>query len=213
MSGMELPKAESLLDDAFAPDDSGARQTAAEAELVAAACRGDERALEALYRSHHDTIYRYVWLRVGEQAAAEDVTAQVFLAMVDGLPRYRHKDRPFLAWLYGIARNQVAAFYRESSRRNGGCPDAAVGAARQEEPVAPFVPEADLEQREKRKRLDLALRALPEPQREVVLLRSLLDLSVTQTAELTGKSEGAVKQLHRRALASLRDRLGPLLSD
>ncbi|HZJ02311.1 MAG TPA: sigma-70 family RNA polymerase sigma factor [Thermoleophilia bacterium] len=184
-----------------------------EGELVRAAQRGDEAALESLYRAHYDQVYRYLLFRTGNPTVAEDIACQVFLAVVRGLSRYRHGDKPFLAWLYGIARNQLAQFYRESARRpqNGAYYAPLNGEA---EPVdEDGGPAEDLERREQRERLSLALAGLPDPQREVVLLRSLLDLSIVETAELVGKSEGAVKQLHRRGLSSLRTRLEALLPD
>jgi RNA polymerase sigma-70 factor, ECF subfamily len=208
---VECSKAEDLGRRRFFAD-SASGTVAGEAELVAAAQRGEERALEALYRSHYERIYRYVLFRVGDRAAAEDVTAQVFLAMVRGVSQYEHRDRPFLAWLYGISRKQVAVHFREASRRNGDCHD--TGGAEAESDGAHgdvWGPEHDYERREQNAKLALALRALPEAQREIVLLRSLLDLSIEQTAQITGKSRGAVKQLHRRALDSLRVRLAHLL--
>jgi hypothetical protein len=87
-----------------------------ERRLVEAACRGEESAIEALYRTHYDTIYRYVILRVGSPSAAEDVTSQVFLGMVRGLGRYRDEGKPFVAWLYGIAQKQIAFFQRSQGR-------------------------------------------------------------------------------------------------
>ena len=56
-----------------------------ERRLVESACRGENSAIEALYRTHFDTIYRYVLLRLGAPSAAEDVTSQVFLGMLRGL--------------------------------------------------------------------------------------------------------------------------------
>ena len=60
-----------------------------EHRLVEAASRGENSAIEALYRTHFDAIYRYVFLRLGSPSAAEDVTSLVFLGMVRGLGRYR----------------------------------------------------------------------------------------------------------------------------
>ena len=87
-----------------------------EQRLVEAACRGEESAIEALYRTHYDAIYRYVLLRLGSPSAAEDVTSQVFLGMVRGLGRYSDEGKPFVAWLYGIAQKQIAFFLRGQSR-------------------------------------------------------------------------------------------------
>ncbi|GAB4253102.1 MAG: hypothetical protein Kow00122_10950 [Thermoleophilia bacterium] len=173
---------------------------AQEERLVEAARRGDERAVEALYRAYHDTIYRYALYRAGSAVAAEDITSQVFLGMVRGLPRFRWRGRPFLAWLYAIAQKQVAHHHRTSARDRGVVDLESVG-----DPPDPEDPHESVVDRERRRQLVRALRMLPETQREVVLLRYVLSLSLAETAAAVDKSEGAVKQLLQRGLATLRD--------
>jgi RNA polymerase sigma-70 factor (ECF subfamily) len=175
-----------------------------EQRLVEAACRGESSAVEALYRGHYDTIYRYVLLRLGSPSAAEDVTSQVFLGMVRGLGRYRNDGKPFVAWLYGIAQRQIAFFYRGQSRVPPNVDlDAALELAAQS-----AGPHATAEQRELRADLARALAQVSEGQREVLMLRYLLSLSVAETAAVVGRTEGAVKQLQLRGLAALKAVLG-----
>ncbi len=175
-----------------------------EHRLVEAACRGENSAIEALYRTHYDTIFRYVLFRLGSPPAAEDVTSQVFLGMVKGLGRYRDEGKPFVAWLYGIAQKQVAFFQRGQSRApNPVDLDAAAELAAQS-----AGPDATAEQRELRAGIARALSKVPEGQREVLMLRYVLALSVAETAAVVGRTEGAVKQLQLRGLATLRDVLG-----
>lgn len=192
--------AEDLVPDAEITD----RERRREQRLVEAACRGEESAIEALYRAHFDTIYRYVFLRLGSPTAAEDVTSQVFLGMVKGLRRYQDQGKPFVAWLYGIAQKQVAFFQRGQGRApNPVDLDAAT------ELVAESAgPDATAEQREARVAIARALSKVPDGQREVIMLRYILALSVADTAAVVGRSEGAVKQLQLRGLATLRDILG-----
>jgi RNA polymerase sigma-70 factor (ECF subfamily) len=175
-----------------------------ERRLVEAACRGEESAIEALYRTHFDTIYRYVMIRLGSPSAAEDVVSQVFLGMVRGLGRYRDEGKPFVAWLYGIAQKQIAFFQRSQSRSpNPVDLDAAA------ELVADGAgPHATAEQRELRTAVAGALGKVPEGQREVIMLRYVLSLSLAETAAVVGRTEGAVKQLQLRGLATLKSILG-----
>jgi len=180
------------------------RERNREKRLVQAACRGEESAIEALYRTHFDTIYRYVFLRVGSPTAAEDVTSQVFLGMLRGLGRYRDEGKPFVAWLYGMARKQVAFYPRTQSRAPG-----AGGLETAEQLVAQGAgPHASAEERERRLAVAQALGKLPEGQREVIMLRYILSLSIAETAAVVDRTEGAVKQLQLRALATLKDLLG-----
>ena len=173
---------------------------ARERALVESAKAGDEAAFGALYRTYYDLIYRYVLFRVGTPTAAEDVTSGVFLAMVRNLRRFEWQGRPFLAWLYAIAQKQVA-FYRRSAAR---APSQVELDAAAEVIGDTAGPHATAMERERRLRLAQALDQLPETQREVVLLRYVLSLSLAETAAATERSEGAVKQLQLRGLVALR---------
>src|ERR1051326_9036682 len=72
----------------------------------------DPREFGALYDRHFQQIYRFVYSRVREQTAAEDVTSEVFIKALKAMPRYQDTGRPFAAWLYQIAVNAIAARYR-----------------------------------------------------------------------------------------------------
>lgn len=170
-----------------------------ERRLVEHARQGDESAVEALYRQHYDRVYRYVFYRLGSPTVAEDVASQVFLAMVRGLPRFEWQGRPFVAWLYAIAQKQVAYHLRRHSRADSVDLNEALHL------VADTAgPETGAEEREQRVALAQALRQLPDTQREVIILRYVLSLSLAETAAALERSEGAIKQLQLRALAGLR---------
>src|SRR4030042_3112361 len=81
-----------------------------EAALIKAACT-DPTAFNQLYLSYIHPIYRYIFSKVGEARETEDLTTQVFLEALEGLPRYRHNGH-FAAWLFSIARHKVADHYR-----------------------------------------------------------------------------------------------------
>src|SRR5256885_5625921 len=82
-----------------------------ERELVERAKR-DPRQFGALYDRHFQQIYRFIYSRVREQTAAEDVTSEVFMKALKAMPRYQDTGRPFAAWLYQIAVNAIADRYR-----------------------------------------------------------------------------------------------------
>ena len=82
-----------------------------ERDLVERAQR-DSRQFGALYDRHFQQIYRFVYSRVREQTAAEDVTSEVFMKALKAMPRYQDTGRPFAAWLYQIAVNAIADRYR-----------------------------------------------------------------------------------------------------
>ena len=78
--------------------------------LIERAQQGDPEAVAGLYRQHVQAIARYIAYRVPEAQVVEDLTAEVFLRMVEGLPGYRWTGAPFEAWLYRIAAARVADY-------------------------------------------------------------------------------------------------------
>ena len=80
--------------------------------LVKQAQRGDRQAVAALYAAYRAHVYRYITYRVGDPALAEDLTGDVFVAMVKHIGKYESRGRPFLAWLYAIAGNTCKMYYR-----------------------------------------------------------------------------------------------------
>ncbi len=111
------------------------------------------------------------------------LTSQVFLGMVKGLGRYRDEGKPFVAWLYGIAQKQIAFFQRGQSRSPSPVDlDAAAELAAQSSG-----PDATAEQRELRAGIARALGKVPEGQREVIMLRYILSLSLAETAAVQAR--------------------------
>jgi len=170
---------------------------------VRRACRGEVSAIEALYRTYYEPVFRYIFFRLRSTVAAEDVTTRVFLGMCQGLSRYHDEGKPFVAWLYGIAKKQVA--YHQKGQRRAALP---VQLESGQELIAETVgPHATLEGRERRLAIAEALHFIPARQRDTIILRYILSLSLAETAAALGRSEGAVKQLQLRGLSSLRNSL------
>ena len=170
---------------------------------VAAAMRGDRKALEVLLRVVRPLAIRYCRARIGRQersfASADDAAQEVCLAVLKSLPSYRDQGRPFLAFVYGIASHKVIDAHRAATRNRA-------------EPVAD-VPDAievadGPEQRALRVELTgemgRILDQLPDKQREILLLRVVVGLSAEETAEAVGSTPGAVRVAQHRALARLR---------
>ena len=79
--------------------------------------RTDKAAFAALFRRYHDEIYRYCARRLPHQAAAEDVTSQVFFKMVKNFKTFMGDEKAFRCWLYRIACNEINSFFRQSGRQ------------------------------------------------------------------------------------------------
>jgi RNA polymerase sigma-70 factor (ECF subfamily) len=167
-----------------------------EESLVRRAQRNDQEAFAQLYEEYFDRIYRYITLKIGDAVEAEDLTQQVFLNSLRSISSFRWKGRPFSAWLYRIAHNQVVDHLRKKRRRD--LPLEAALASGSEDP-----------QRDAERRLDIeqvlaAAQKLTDAQREVISLRFSSELSIAQVAEVMGKSQGAVKALQHSGIIALR---------
>jgi RNA polymerase sigma-70 factor (ECF subfamily) len=164
--------------------------------LVERAQNGDGKAVGELYRRHVDTIYRYIYARTQDEVVAEDLTAQVFLKALEGLPTYQYVGKPFLSWLYSIAYARVVDHYREQGRRQEV---GLVETLPADDPPPSQRVEAEAESDAA---IDL-LAQLTDDQQDVLILRFIGELSLAEVAETLGKTVGAIKALQHRALASL----------
>jgi RNA polymerase sigma-70 factor (ECF subfamily) len=165
--------------------------TADEHALVEAARSNPTRFLD-LYDRHFHRIYAYVARRVRDRAEAEDVTAEVFHRALAGLPKFEWRGVPFSAWLFRIASHELADRRRAASRISEADPPESASNAELERQIALFE----------------LVGQLADDQRRVIELRFGEGRSIQETAAAIGKTEGAVKQLQRRALANLRDAIG-----
>jgi RNA polymerase sigma-70 factor (ECF subfamily) len=167
-----------------------------ERALVERGRAGDREALARLYLLHAERIETYLAGSVGNRHDAEDLTSQTFSRMLERIDRYEDRALPFSAWLVRIARNAAVDHFRSASRERLEAGRLELGEA------APSAEEAALRRLEDRRVAELA-RRLSEDQRRVVALRFLLGRSNAEAAVALGKTEGAVKALQHRALASL----------
>jgi RNA polymerase sigma-70 factor (ECF subfamily) len=175
---------------------------ATEEELLAAAMQYNDAALGELYDRYEARIYSYVFRRTGDQALAEDMTAQVFLKMLESIRDRKAWHSSFSGWLYRIAHNLVIDHYRRRDRHSSvDLEDGPPMASELEDPVATAEMNIDAE------RLRTAIRRLTDEQAEVVSLRFLEGYSIAEVAAMTNRTEGAIKALQYRAVATLRTML------
>lgn len=169
-----------------------------EQQLIRKAQRGDKQAAAALYRAHVDAVYRYLSFRVESAETAEDLTADVFLRMVEGLPTYQDQGVPLLAWLYRIAHARLVDHYRRSRRTEATQNIEETNIGVEEDLDAPVDLQFTAEM------LKEGLAALTESQRRVLILRFIDGMNLEQTARAMHKNVDSIKALQYRALQSLR---------
>lgn len=171
-----------------------------ERELIRRAKEYDPGAFAAIYERYYQKIYNYIYYRVSDGVMAEDLCADVFVKALEAIDSYTFQGIPFSAWLYRIAGNLVIDHYRRQPTQ----PEMSL------EDTRPLVEEEgsghNLERHFDHQELRRALHGLTSDQQQVVLLKFVDGLSNNEVAQILGKTEGAVKSLQHRALASL-DRL------
>ncbi|MFF5445805.1 ECF subfamily RNA polymerase sigma factor, BldN family [Streptomyces sp. NPDC012888] len=167
-------------------------------DLVERAQAGEAEAFGRLYDQYSDTVYRYIYYRVGGKATAEDLTSETFLRALRRISTFTWQGRDFGAWLVTIARNLVADHFKSSRFRlevtTGEMLDANEVERSPEDSVLESLSNAALLE---------AVRKLNPQQQECVTLRFLQGLSVAETARVMGKNEGAIKTLQYRAVRTL----------
>jgi RNA polymerase sigma factor (sigma-70 family) len=156
----------------------------------------DPDVLEEFYREHVRAVQRFVARRVADPEHAADLTADVFLAAIDGAPTFEPSRGAPVAWLFGIARNVVADDLRRRARERRAVGRLAGRRPLQADALARARERIDAE-RESR-RLYAALAHLPESQRAILELVALDGLSLVDAAAALGvKPVTARVRLHR----------------
>src|SRR3954449_8000896 len=169
--------------------------------LVELAQQGDREALEALYLLHFDRIYSYLHMSVGNRHDAEDLTTQTFLKMLEAIGRFRWQSAPFSAWLFRIAHNLAMDHFRARRRWQ---PEEDVP-----EPIGSEEPPAELEAMQsigRQSMMELIEKLSPE-QQQVLTLKFVFNFPNADVAKILDKTEGAIKSLQHRALASLQKQI------
>ncbi len=170
-----------------------------EERLLVEQAKRDPQAFARLYEKYVDRIYTYVYYRVQSKETAEDLTAVTFERALEAIPRFRVGGAPFESWLYRIAHNIVANWYRSMSHRKA-IPLEEVQSLRQES----HLPEDEVLAAEMRDELLRLIRQLPSEWQEVLILRFAEGKRHAEIGRILGKSETAVKSIYYRTLKSLR---------
>src|SRR5688572_20118905 len=151
-------------------------------KLIKRAKSGDSQAISELYRAHAQMIYRFIAYRVPTTADAEDLTSEVFMRMLEGLPSYEIMEVPFEAWLYRIATHRIADFFRKHSRQKQHIELHETLA--NDDPM----PEEAMQRQQEFKRLRNALEYLTQEQQDVLLLRFIENKNHQDVADILEKT-------------------------
>jgi RNA polymerase sigma-70 factor, ECF subfamily len=181
--------------------DAIALSTRAERAAVRGAACGDTAAVATLFRAHWPGAYRAAWLVVRDDHAAEDVAQEGFVAALRALDRF-DRSRPFGPWLRTIVTRRAI----DATRARAARPREVDGAL-----ALTLVPAPSADPVAVGAELLAAVRALPDEQRSVVVLRHLLELTPSEIADVVGVPTGTVNSRLRRGLDALAKALALVL--
>lgn len=169
--------------------------TPTDAELVCRAKTGDSQALTLIYERYAAAIYRYIYYRVCDNELAEDLRAEVFLRMLEGIHRYEDRGWPLSAWLYRIAHDRTVDSLRRRRSRAQLSLECWNGVS--EGPEQAVNVRLDCEE------IRQVITRLTDDQRRVIQMRFMQEMSVQEVARELGRTEGVVKALQHRGLQTM----------
>jgi RNA polymerase sigma-70 factor (ECF subfamily) len=189
---------------AFHDDGEAASSEETEAErtrliaLVELARGGDSDAFGLLYDHYQGSVYRFLFYRTRSSQLAEDLTSETFFRALRSMSNFRWQGKDFGAWLMTIARNLATDHFKagrtrlEQTTEDMGVHDDATEG-----------PEASVLAGLTNEILLVALKSLPDEQRDCLIMRFLQGMSIAETAAVMGRSDGAIKQLQLRGVRNL----------
>lgn len=170
--------------------------------LVSLAQGGDGEAFGQLYDRYVDTVFRFIYFRVNDRTLAEDFTSETFLRALRRISTISYQGRDIGAWFVTIARNIVLDHVKSArARLEITTADTLEGKERAPSPELAVIEALTSDT------LMAAVAQLGDEQRECVMLRFVQGLSVSETASVMGKNDGAIKALQHRAVRKLADLL------
>lgn len=153
---------------------------------------------DVIYETYIRNVFRYVYNRTGNNKDAEDITSQIFLAVLESLPNYKD-DGHFTAWIFTIARRKVIDFYRKKKPLTSL--DDVKFAFVDEDMDKNFIHQEHI------RALNKVLNNLSENERELIRLRIVAELKFTDIARILKRSESAVKKAHYRLIERIKNHL------
>ena len=156
-----------------------------------------EEVLASLFEKYYDKIARYIFVRIGDQAQAEDLSSEVFLKALRSLDSYEERGIAMQSWLFRIAHNLVVDHYRKAAKQKT-VPIDTVQVEAEEDPLTTAETNIEFE------KVTRAMEQLTREQREVLELRFFGGLTSKETGSILKKSDGAVRETQHAAIKKLR---------
>lgn len=172
-----------------------------ERELVKKAQKGDSKAFGNLYDKYLPSIYRFIILKIGNRADAEDLSHQVFLNAWQGIHNYEFQGFPFSSWLYRIANNSVIDFWR--TKKNPLNIETIPEDSLKDDPRMDLA----LDKKMDIETIKKAISKLEGDQQDIVIMKFVNELSNKEIAQILNKTEGTIRVIQHRALKQIKKHL------
>ena len=156
----------------------------------------DPEALGEIYDGYSEKIYHYIYRYLGEARLAEDLTAEVFLKLLEAIKASQGPRTHLSAWLYRVAHNLVVDHFRRRPQEESLPLEEELVAAPEDVTVV-------VEKKLAQQQLRAAISHLTPDQQQVIVLKFVEGLSNAEVGQVLGKTKGAVKSLQHRALDAL----------
>jgi len=169
----------------------------------------EQEAFVKLYDKYYPQIFGYILKRVADLEIAQDITSEAFFKALKNLWKFRWKNISFSAWLYRIANNEIANYFRKNKKYSISLDKLKKNGF---EPISLHNPETEFlkAQEELKKHQDFLkiqekISQLPIRYQEVITLRFFEKKKIKEISEILGKKEGTIKSLLHRGLEKLKD--------
>lgn len=169
-------------------------------KLILLAKDGDNGAFEEVYTTYYTPLFHYIIVRIKNKEEAEDMTQTVFMKIWNSISKWNSNHTSPLAFFFTVARNTMIDYFRKNSHKE----------IVSDEVVAIFADEdsstdEESKSRESRELILQAVSQLSDEQQEIITMLYTNDLTYKEIADITGKREDAIRQLHSRAIKKLRE--------
>jgi len=178
-----------------------------ERELIERAKRSPD-AFSEIYEFYYPKIFGYILKRVANVDVAKDITSETFLKCLKNIEKFKWKGISFSSWLFKIASNEIANFFRKGKYRS-------VSLEKIPEPVSSSNPSQEIIEAEEKLKMEKdflilheKIKKLPNIYQDVVVLKFFEKKKIREIAEIVGKKEGTIKSLLHRATEKLRQMMG-----
>ncbi len=154
------------------------------------------------FHDYSDDVYQFLIYRMGS-TDVEDLVQEVFIRAIKGLDSFKGNAQP-KTWLFSIARNVALDELRKRSRNKW---KSYLTFDANQEPVTEETPDTLFQEIEENQKLYEAIQSLKSNYRDVIILRGIKDLTVTETSSILNWSENKVRSTYHRAKKALQKQL------